>query len=327
MYAIAVALGMYTHLTMMFTVAGHLAVYVITLFTQRNNISLQRWSGLFSGFCLAGLLTLVLYALVLPQLFGGTLGQGAEKSAAVTVWRNPLWTISESLRGLDVHPAMSVLGLIGLCIFGAGLWSFVRRRPIVIGLFCIPVIFCVAITLSLGHPLWPRLFFFSSGFIALVLVRGVMQSARLITRLFDLAPSKTLPIGLASCVGLLLVSAASMTRAYAPKQDYLSALDYVQERYQPGDTVVTVGVMTMVPYKNLYKTNWQAVDTADELKSIQAFSQKIWLLYTMPAYLQQAHTDLTIIQNDFRVVKEFHGTLGGGTIFVCNSAQPALTDH
>ena len=83
-----------------------------------------------------------------------------------------------------------------------------------------------------------------------------------------------------------------------------------------------------VPYKNLYKTNWQAVDTADELKSIQAFSKRIWLLYTMPVYLQQSHTDLmTAIQNDFRVVQEFHGTLGGGTIFVCNSEPPALTDQ
>src|SRR5262249_22612785 len=151
-----------------------------------------------------------------------TLGQGAEKSAAVTVWRNPLWTISESLRGLDVHPAMSVLALMGLCVFVAGLWSFVRRRPMVIGLFCIPVTFWAEMRLSMLLALRPRLFLFSSGFIALVLVRGVMQSARLITRLFDLAPSKTLPIGLASCVGLLLVSTASMTRAYAPKQDYFS---------------------------------------------------------------------------------------------------------
>jgi hypothetical protein len=328
LYAVAVALGVYTHVTMIFVVTGHFIIYLITLSNRRNEIWPHRWSGFFLGFFLAGLLTLVLFALVLPQLFGGTLWQGAEKSAAVTVWKNPLWTVSEIIRVLPVDSWRGILALLAFAIFVAGLWNYIRTRPVVIGLLIIPTFIGAATTLWMGHPLWPRLFFFSSGLIALVVVRGVMQLARATTLVLNLAPTKSTPIGTALCVGLFLISAVSAIKAYAPKQDYVGALSYIQENHHPGDEIVTVGVMVTVPYKNLYKTDWKPVDSVEELKSIRSGSKRIWLLYTMPVYLEQAYPEImTAIRNDFRVVKEFHGTLGGGTIFVCRSDLSTATTH
>jgi mannosyltransferase len=327
-YAVAVALGAYTHVTMIFIVTGHFIIYLRSLSDRRHEKWPHRWSGLFLGFGLAGLLTLALFSVVLPQLFGGTLSQGAEKSAAVTVWKNPLWTVSEFIRASKVDAWRSVLAVLAFSVFGAGLWSFIRTCPVVIGLLIIPTFICAVTTLWMGHPLWPRLFFFNSGLIALVVVRGVMQFARVATRSLNLAPTKAAPIGTALCIGLLLISAASTIKAYAPKQDYLGALNYIQQNYQPGDAIVTVGVMVAFPYKNLYKTDWKEVETVEDLKLIRSRSKRVWLLYTMPVYLEQANPEImTAIRNDFKVMKEFYGTLGGGAIVICRSDLPLLVSN
>jgi mannosyltransferase len=323
LYAVAVALGAYTHVTMIFIVAGHFIIYLITLSNRRHERWPHRWSGLFLGFCLGGFLTIVFFSLVLPQLLGGTFSQGAVKSAAVTVWKNPLWTVSEFIRASKVDLGRSILAVLAFSVFGVGLWSFIHTRRVVIALLIIPTFICAATTLWMGHPLWPRLFFFNSGLVALVVVRGVMQFARAATRSLDLAPTKAAPIGSALCIGLLLTSAVSSIKAYAPKQDYLGALNYIQQNYHPGDAIVTVGVMVTFPYKNLYKTDWKAIDTVEDLQFIRARSKRLWLLYTMPVYLEQAYPEImTAIRKDFVVVKQFYGTLGGGTIVICRSDLP-----
>ena len=326
LYAVAIALGAYTHVTMIFIVTGQFIVYVVTCFTRRNYTWPHRWSGLLLGFCFAGFLTVALYALVLPQLFGGTFAQGVEKSAAVTVWKNPLWTISELISAFRVDSLRNALAVVALAVLSAGLWSFGRVRPMFIGLFLIPTFIGAAMTLWIGHPLWPRLFFFNSGFVVLVIVRGVMQLAQVTTRFLNFSHTKAAPIGIALCVGLLSISGLSITRAYAPKQDYLGALNYIQQNYQAGDTVVTVGVMVTFPYKYLYTTDWKAIDTTEELRLIRSRSKRTWLLYTMPVYLELAHADvMAAIRSDFKVVKEFYGTLGGGTLFICRSDLPTVT--
>jgi mannosyltransferase len=319
LYAVAVALGAYTHVTMIFIVTGHFIIYLISLSDRRPDKWPHRWPGLFLGFGLAGLLTLALFSLVLPQLFGGTLWH-VEKSAGVTVFKNPLWTVSEFLRASKVYAWRSVLAVLAFSVVGAGLWSFIRTRPVVIGLLIIPTFICAAAILWNGHPLWPRLFFFNSGFVALVVVRGVMQFGRAVTRSLNLASTKATPIGAVLCVGLLLISAASTIKAYAPKQDYLGALNYIQQNYQPGDAIVTVGVMVAFPYRNLYKTDWRAIDTVEDLNFIRSHAKRVWLLYTMPLYLEQTNPEImTAIRNHFKVMKESYGTLGGGTIVICRS--------
>jgi hypothetical protein len=174
----------------------------------------------------------------------------------------------------------------------------------------------------LGHHLWPRFFFFTIGFGALVVVRGAMQLGQLVARSLNWVPTTAVPLGIAGCMALILISVLSIPRAYAPKQDYQGALEFVEARRQAGDAIVTVGLATFT-YKYFYKMNWQDVNTIADLQDIRFQAKRTWLLYTFPPHVQSVHQEIMAsIQQDFTILKQFHGTVGSGTIFVCLSEMP-----
>src|SRR5262249_45512128 len=59
-FAAAAAFGIYTHITMVFVIAGQSAVYLHQLWMRRGETWPNRWAGLTLGFCGGGLLTMVL---------------------------------------------------------------------------------------------------------------------------------------------------------------------------------------------------------------------------------------------------------------------------
>jgi hypothetical protein len=173
----------------------------------------------------------------------------------------------------------------------------------------------------MGHHLWPRFFFFTFGFAALVVVRGTMLLGQVITRLVKLAPAKSVAFGTVLCAGLIVVSALSVRSAYAPKQDFKGALDFVNSNSQPGDAVVTVGLATFT-YQTLYKVNWKSVESMAALNAVRADAKRTWLLYTFPTHMAAVHPDIMAsIQKDFEIVKRFPGTVGDGTVFVSRSGD------
>jgi 4-amino-4-deoxy-L-arabinose transferase-like glycosyltransferase len=318
LYAAGIALGVYTNMTMLFVVIGHFIIYLLTLVKRRQDIWADRWLGLFHGFCLAGLLTFQLHALVLPQIFSGVISE----ESSVPAWTSPLWTLLEFAKGIEMSFAGGIAAAVALLIFGSGLWSFARAKPVVLQLFIIPATLCAAVVLALGHHLWPRFFFFTIGFGALVVVRGSMQLGQLVARSLNWFPTTAVPLGIAGCIALILISVLSIPRAYAPKQDYQGALEFVEARRQAGDAIVTVGLATFT-YKYFYKMNWQDVNTIADLQDIRFHAKRTWLLYTFPPHVQSVHQEIMAsIQQDFTILKQFHGTVGSGTIFVCLSEMP-----
>ena len=166
------------------------------------------------------------------------------------------------------------------------------------------------------------LFFFTMGFGALIVVRGGMELGRLATRFLPVASSKAIPVGTALCIGLILIAATSIPQAYAPKQDYQGALEFIEAKKEAGDAIVIVGLAAFT-YKNFYKMDWQEVHMLEDLTTIRARAKRTWLLYTFPPHVQSVYQEIMAsIQRDFRVLKEFHGTVGSGTIFVCLSDTP-----
>jgi len=318
LYAASAALGAYTLIYMVFVVIGHFAIYLMILLTQPKEIGPNRWSGLFLGFCLAGLLTFQLHALVLPQF----LRAFAEAQVGGRVWTQPLWALLEFVRGMQTNFSGSVVAIAALSVFGIGLWSFARTNPVVIQLFIIPLLICATVKWGMGHHLWPRSFFFAAGFGVLVIIRGTMLLGHAAGRLLNFSSGKSALVGTTLCIGFILASATSIPLAYGPKQDYLGALTFVEAEKEPRDAVVTVGLATF-PYKNFYKLDWEPVENLEALESIRSRSRRTWLLYTLPIQLQDLYPDLTtVIQRDFKVVRQFYGTLGEGTIFVCRSDTP-----
>lgn len=311
-FAIAAALGVYTHITMVFVIAGQFFVYAWTLIARRNARWENRWAGFVLGFCGAGLLTLFLHALVLPQLLGG---MGREASV-VAEWKNPLWTIIEIARGLQVSFAGGIVALGALVVFGAGIASFARSKPEIILLLILPPIIGAAVVVGLGHHLWPRFFFFAMGLGALVAMRGAMAWGRFAARIVRLTWLPAERAGTLVCLALIAVSALSVPLAYGPKQDYAGAMQFVEANRQPGDAIVITD-LTVFPYKNYYRRDYHVVENARALDSLRAHSKRTWLLYTFPPVLESVHPDVfASVQRDFQIIKAFGGTVGGGTIFV-----------
>ncbi len=315
LYAIAAALGVYTHATMVFVIMGHFIIYLMTLHARRNEIWPNRWAGFFLGFCLTGFLTLQLHALVLPQMMSGIGGT----ESVVQAWKQPLWTLIELVKGMQIGFAGSLVASAAFLLFGVGVLNYMRTNPVLLQLLIIPVVICAAVVIGMGHHLWPRFFFFGIGFGALVIVRGIMCLAEIATKVLGLGMERSVSIGTALATGMILVSALALPRVYGPKQDYLGALTFVNESRKAGDTIVTVGLATF-PYKDFYKVDWQTAESLEKLNVIRSHAKRTWLVSTIEPQLQSVFPEImATIRRDFRMVKKFYGTLRGGTIFVYRS--------
>jgi mannosyltransferase len=329
-YAASMALGMYTHLTTVFTLASHLLIFPFLLLKQKNStrhpffVSTVRWPLI--SFVFVGLFTFQLYALILPQVVNSF--QVQVGSGRVEVWTNPIWAVIEVLNGLQVEFGTFLgIGIVFL-VFLIGLVSYARTNYIVVALFVIPLIMGTTVLLVLHRHFYPRFFFFEIGIGVLVLIRGISVVA-------DFLAVQTMPIisrsnlsrifqtTLASMI--IIVSTLSLYYNYRyPKQDYLGALDYVEKNRNEDDIIITAGHASY-PYKSYYAPHLKTVETIDEMHEVFAQNKSIWLIYSFPDHLEAFHPGmLSVIQERFAVMKEFPGTLGGGTLFVCKSKQSLL---
>jgi mannosyltransferase len=313
LYAASLALGLYTHFTMVFPIVGQLAAYGFELIRRRQAGQRLDWRGLFLGFGVGALLTLGLYAPVLPEILQG---MGRETSL-VAEWRSPLWTLAEIARGLRVGFFGGLAAVAALAVFGIGTVAYARSKPTVVILLVVPVLTCVAAVVGLGHHLWPRFFFFALGFGALVTVRGATVAGRLVgQRLFRWPEMRSDWLGTAAGLGLVLVSALSLPFVYGPKQDYEGALRFVQTTRAPGDAVATADLAAFV-YDRYFRVDWHVVESVGELDALRSGAGRTWFVYTFPQVLESAAPDITAsLARDFQLVKTFDGTLSGGTIYV-----------
>jgi 4-amino-4-deoxy-L-arabinose transferase-like glycosyltransferase len=322
LYALSVALGMYTHMTMGFVVVGQFLVALAALLVLKGSGGRAGWLGLVIGFGLAGLLTLLIHLPVLPAI-RNTVG-GSEVSVVAT-WKSPLWTLMEIVRGLRIGFAGGVIGIGALAVFCAGLVSYARSRPEVLGLLILPPVIGATVTLAIGHHLWPRFFFFAMGFGALVVLRGVMVVGGLLAGWLRLAPNRSAWVGRALALGLIAASALSVPFVYGPKQDHEGALQFIEANRQPGDVVVTVGLASKT-FQRLYDIDWKDAPDLETLNNLRGSAERAWLLYSFPPVLESVQPEIMAsIQQDFVIVEQFRGTVEGGTIFVCRADRPTAT--
>jgi len=322
LYAAAVALGMYTHATMLFVVMGHFVVFVVHVFRQPIDTRSKNWAGLVLGFVFSGLLTFQLYSLVIPQLLD-TMGM----TTSVRDWNSPLWTLLEIIKGLKIGFIIGIVVLVGGgTIIAMGLWSFYKETPAFVGIMLIPGILGPALVLSSGHPLWPRFFFFLAGFGVLTLIRGLLIFGTRLGKLFQANHPKLQPIGMVLCILTISLSAISIAWAYGPKQDFGGALTFVENKREPTDAVVSVGLATFT-YQKLYGKNWQQAATIQELNAIRLQNTRTWVVYTMPLHLESYFPEiLSSLESEFELVEIFPGTLGGGAVFVSRSSSALTTE-
>jgi hypothetical protein len=321
LYGFTAALGFYTHLMMACIVAGHLTVYLWWL-ASRGRASGQpsrKFLAPLYGFVLCGVLSLLLYAPVLPDMLSLTVGEA--RSAPRLEWASPLWALADTVRSLRSGTAGGSLAVaIGSLILLAGLLSYWRENRFAVGLMIFPGLATALVVLLTSHNFWPRFFFFEIGFALLLVARGAMALGKLAAQTLHRPANFGLQAGTAVVVVMLIASVVPLRAEYLyPKQDYMGAMKFLDEQQRPGEAVMTVGVLS-TPYQRYYHRPWTLVQTPAELDAALRGEHPVWLVYAMPNYIRTSQPELwKVIETRFTVIRSFPGTLGAGTIYVIKS--------
>jgi len=312
-YAVVVALGVYTHLTMVFLVISHALLCAGQLGLPRDSETLRRWRLPAVGFVLAGILSLLLYSPVLLEVRQAVVTEASPMAGAT-----PGWAVAELLRGLRIGLG-SLLGvLVGMALFLFGLLSYFRQSKLVLGLFLLPGLMTAAAAVALHRPVRPRFFLFLAGFALLVVVRGALEIGRTLSRQGVVRRFRTFPLGIAlvAVLAVLSVSAIGIESRY-PKQDFEGAMRFVETNKAEDEPVVTAGG-ARYPYREYYQRNWEGVRSLEDLQAARSRGRPVWVLFTLKAYIASRSPDLMrVLDDECKVAKVFPGTLSDGEVTVC----------
>ncbi len=317
-YAVVAALGIYTHLTMAFVVAGHAAVAAWQVLIERpGRFDPRALINPILGFALAGVFTLLLYAPILIEV--QTFFEEKTVSTAKRV-ATPGWALLATLRGLNIGFAMAGGAAIAGVLCLVGFLSYLRQSITISALFVLPAPFILAAAVLLQRPVFPRFFFMLMAFGLLIAVRGVVvigawASARLTAGRTVRKRARELPAIFAG--GLVVLSALALPRLYTyPKQDYEQALRFLESAVQPGERVVVAGIGAEVPYQKYYGKDWRRVHDAADLSQARA-DGPVWIVYTFGQYIERQQPDFwAAIRGQCEPVRTFPGTVANADIEV-----------
>ena len=321
--AIANALGIYLHLTMLFVVASQFICYIHFEIIKQRHESFSRIQikyVILYGFGLSTILTLLFYLPILPDMFNHIT---MEKQKIASEWTNPLWSLIEAVRGLSSGFGKMIVGAIGaIGLFSAGFLSYFRKNNQFVVLSLLPGILGFSALILTQHNIWPRFFFFLFGFILLFIIRGAMVLSRVVMTRITAKENQEAYSNFAGTVIVLLLivfSVISVRYVYAPKQDYESVIHYINS-IEARDANILIAGMTVVPFQEYYQMDWTAIESAEELNVILAQGNETWLVYSFAVYMQSRLPDLwNAINSNFKTVEVFKGTIGGGAIVVCKA--------
>jgi mannosyltransferase len=313
-YALAMALASYTHMTAALVAVAHalvIAGFWLRGPDRRATVLLRPVAGI----ALAGLISLCLYAPVLPQMVRTMVVPAP--SVAATPWQSPAWLVAETIRGLGRGlpggPAVLLVGLTVVLIGVASSWR--RDRPLT-ALMIMPGLVTAVVVVGMGHNLWPRFFFFSAGFAVLIAVRGGFATCRALLR--ERGPR----LALVGAAVLLVASALTVPRAWKPKQDFAGAAQFVDRTRDGADAVVTVD-LTTYPYERYFRRDWPAVTSLDSLEAIERGHPRTWLLYTFPVRLAAVQPGIwERLTSRYDTAAVYPGTVGGGAVVVMVTRRP-----
>lgn len=312
-YGLTSALGAYTHLTMVFVVVAHAMACVVLLGLPGFDKETRRWRLPAAGFALSAVFTLALYAPLLLDI-----QQFFLKQPSVTQAATPKWAVEELVRGLQ-RGATAIGALAGGALILCGLWSYFRQSRFLFALFVLPGVITVAAAMALWR-IYPRFLFFLAGFGLLIVVRGALEIGAWLTRRWrpDAAPKPVTALGVALVAVLTALSAAALVPDYRyPKQDFEGAMRFALAHRAEGEPVVTAGPAIYV-YREYYKQPWEAVASPEQLHKLRARGGRVWVLYTLPDFIEAGAPDLMkMLRDECRVAGVFRGTVAGGDVTAC----------
>jgi uncharacterized membrane protein len=321
-YAVVSALAAFTHLTAILVVVGHAAAVATTLImldrARSDRAVIARRAAI--GFALAALLTVLLYAAMLPQVIDYFVNRPSALVGVSTTRWAALEAVRVLLLGLDggiLAAGIVVLALGVLCV-GSGVVSLWRRSPAFVLLLAMPILMTIAGAAIARGTMYPRFFFFAIGPMLIVVVRGAFAVGEWVARRSGQRFLSGELLGTVAVGAVVLLSALSLVPNYRyPKQDFEGAMRFVLGAKGPSDAVVSSGVPAD-PYATLWNLPWPNVENARQLAQARDAAPRTWVLYTFPRYLESRSPDIAdVIRRECRPARVFRGTVGGGDIVVC----------
>jgi hypothetical protein len=309
-YGAVMALAHYTHSSAAMVSVAHAGIWLVLLLRRPRT----EWPAQLRGAPALALLasaafTLLLYAPVLAQ-FADTLLAGTHGGSGGR-WQAPGWLVSELLGGLARGLPGGWLALVGgVAITVVGVASYARQSRALLALLLLPGAVTAAVIIGLGHNLWPRFFFFSAGFAALIVVRGLFATAR------ALLPARGPALATTALAAACLASLATVPAAWRPKQDFLGADAFVQRELAAGDAVAALDMSGFV-YTKYLPSAATLVDSGEALRALEAAHRRTWVIYTFPQRLSAVQPEIwRRLERDYRPAAAFPGTVNEGTVYV-----------
>jgi mannosyltransferase len=320
-YGVVVALGLWVHLTMLFVLVGHglLVLHHRIPGAADADARRERLREPLIGFAFAALLVALLYAPIVGDLLTVTATEG--RDGAIPEWSSSSWALQEAVaRVLESFPRPGLA--LGALVCGiAGLWSVWRRRPVLLELLLLPIVVGLVVVLGSGHHVWPRFFFFASGFLALIVAAGAVALGESMARRLTADPRRIALGG--NVAGLLLVVAVALglPGAYGPKQRFAETAALLDRLVRPGDAVVMVGPAARV-LEDAFGRGWPRVRTAAELTAARNGARRTYLVHAFPPHLRGRYPEVArMLEQDFVLVAQLDGTLRGGEILVWRTRE------
>lgn len=318
-YGGVLALAVFTHLTGAFLFAAQGMVWLAVLFMDRTRGNFR--AGGFRlpliGYVAGGLLTLLLYAPLIPSLLD-TVG-GVSGTSAIDVmqeYQSPLWSLLEGIRtALGAGGGLvGAVAVVVILLSALGSHAAHRTSPLYAPTVWLHILLTLALLLALGMRIWPRFFFADIGFLLLLIVLGVRSVVDGFNRLTGTPIPNLFAIAV---VAMVVLSAGLAARNYsAPKQNMAGAFDFVENIRSPGERVYSVGQGSAV-FRGYFQADWGEIQTDTAYRAARDTPGPMLLAVAFPARSLRVIPTLDRDTEDtLELVKRFPGTLGDGAILI-----------
>jgi len=318
-YAATTALTNWIHMTAVFVPLAH-GLVLLTLTTGRVHgarFGAARPPTLAILF--AGLLTVVFYAPVLPDVFS-ILAVKVGTPEFHARWHEWGWLVTELVREAQrAAPGGGLLALAAVVTLVTGTISYLKQSAAVAAILVLPVLLTVAAFMTFSYAFFPRFIFHAFPFLLLIAVRGGFALAGV--ALPFLKRDHVLGIGLV----VALASATAIPAAWQPKQDFTAAAKFIDQHREDSDAFICPD-LAHLPMAVYLGEDCVRVASAVELERVETRHRRTWLVYTLPIRFEAKLPELWArVQSDYSEIAVFPGSLGGGDVVVTlNSSRLAL---
>lgn len=319
-YGLVLALAVFTHLTGVFFFAAQGVVWLALVIGGgvSGRFDRHRLVQPLVGFALGGVLTLLLYAPLLPSLLS-TVG-GVSDTSAVDVmqeYQNPLWTIIEGIRTVlgQAGIVAGAVAIAGLAIIALGALTLHPRAPIFAPTIALHIVLTLILLMALGMRIWPRFFFTDIPFVLILIVAAAATVAGWLARLIDWPRFRPVLFGGAVLVMVALSAVLAARNYQAPKQDLAGAFALVEDQRRPGEQVIVAGVSGPV-FRNYFHADWSLAADDRAYGDLAARAGPMVLVFAFPARTLRAFPHLAEDVPAMTLLRRFPGTLGDGAVLV-----------